>query len=376
MSAIEPRRAVHAFFMQRAVELARRGWYTTRPNPRVGCVVTQGNVVRGEGWHERAGEGHAEVRALADARDRGNDPKGATVYVTLEPCSHSGRTPPCTKALIDAGVVRVVIGAQDPNPDVDGQGIAALRDAGIEVVTGVMADTCAALNAGFNQRMACGRPRVRVKLAMSLDGRTAAADGSSRWITGDAARTDVHRLRAESGAVLTGSGTLASDDPSLNVRLPGDWAQPLRVVLDSDLAMRPAAARMLGLDGATLVATASQDAERRRALEAAGAQILDVPRSDDGLDLSRVLAALGEREINDVLVEAGPTLAGALTRARLVDEFVIYVAPLLIGADGRTLMTLSGVLSLEDAETLVFDNIEPVGADLKITARPAPSQPE
>lgn len=375
MSAIEPRRAVHAFFMQRAVELARRGWYTTRPNPRVGCVVTHANVVRGEGWHERAGEGHAEVRALDDVRARGNDPKGATVYVTLEPCSHSGRTPPCTQALIDAGVARVVIGAQDPNPAVNGQGIAALREAGIEVVTGVMAETCAALNAGFNQRMAHGRPRVRVKLAMSLDGRTAAADGRSQWITGETARDDVHRLRAEAGAVLIGRGTLAADDPSLNVRLPGVWAPPLRVVLDSDLTMR-GDARMLGLDGATLVATASDDAERRHALETAGAEFLSVPRSQQGLDLAHVLAALGEREINDVLVEAGPTLAGALTQAGLVDEFVIYVAPMLIGDSGRALMALSGALGLDQAQTLVFDNIEPMGADLKITARPALSQSE
>ncbi|KEZ77889.1 bifunctional diaminohydroxyphosphoribosylaminopyrimidine deaminase/5-amino-6-(5-phosphoribosylamino)uracil reductase RibD [Salinisphaera hydrothermalis] len=375
MSAIEPRRAVHAFFMQRAVELARRGWYTTRPNPRVGCVITQGNVVRGEGWHERAGEGHAEVRALDDARARGNDPKGATVYVTLEPCSHSGRTPPCTQALIEAGVARVVIGAQDPNPSVNGQGIEALRAAGIEVVTGIMAETCAALNAGFNRRMTHGRPRVRVKLAMSLDGRTAAADGSSQWITGDVARDDVHRLRAESGAVLIGRGTLAADDPSLNVRLPGDWMPPLRVVLDSDLTM-PAEARMLGVTGDTLVATASDDAARRRALESAGAEILTVARQDGGLDLAQVLAALAEREINDVLVEAGPTLAGALTRAGLVDEFVIYVAPMLIGDNGRALMALSGAVGLDDAQALVFDNIEPVGADLKITARPALSESE
>lgn len=375
MSAIEPRGAVHAFFMQRAVELARRGWYTTRPNPRVGCVITQANVVRGEGWHERAGEGHAEVRALEDARARGNDPKGATVYVTLEPCSHRGRTPPCTEALIEAGVARVVVGAQDPNPSVDGRGIAVLREAGIEVTTGVMAQTCAALNAGFNQRMARGRPRVRVKLAMSLDGRTAAADGSSQWITGEAARDDVHRLRAEAGAVLVGRGTLVADDPALNVRLPGDWAQPLRVVIDSDLAMG-ADARMLGLDGATLVATACKDANRRATLEAAGAEILDVARGERGLDLEYVLSALGGREINDVLVEAGPTLAGALTRGGLVDEFVIYVAPMLIGDAGRALMALPGAFALAEAPALVFDNVEPVGADLKITARPAPSQPD
>lgn len=368
MSAIEPRRAIHNFFMQRAVELARQGWYSTRPNPRVGCVITHNNVVRGEGWHERAGEGHAEVRALEDARARGNDPKGATVYVTLEPCSHSGRTAPCTQALIEAGVARVVVGAQDPNPEVDGRGIAELREAGIDVVTGVMADRCAALNAGFNQRMTSGRPRVRVKLAMSLDGRTAAADGSSQWITGEAARHDVHRLRAESGAVMIGRGTMTADDPSLNVRLEGQWAQPLRVVLDSDLAT-PAEARMFTLKGATLIATASDNAERRRELEQAGAEVVTIERDEDGLNLARVLAMLGEREINDLLVEAGPTLAGALTRAGLVDEFVIYVAPLLIGDGGRALMALAEAFGLDDARSLVFDNVEPIGADLRITAR-------
>lgn len=375
MSAIEPRRAFHTFFMQRAVELARRGWYTTRPNPRVGCVITQANVVRGEGWHERDGEDHAEVQALKDTRDRGNDPKGATAYVTLEPCNHQGRTPACTRALIAAGVARVVVGAQDPNPSVNGQGIATLREAGVEVVTGVMAESCAALNAGFNQRMGHGRPRVRVKLAMSLDGRTAAADGASQWITGEAARDDVHRLRAEAGAVLIGRGTLVADDPSLTVRLPGDWAQPLRVVLDSGLAMSTEA-RMLGLSGPTLIATASRDSQQCSALEAAGAEILPVDRAASGLDLTRVLMDLGEREINDVLVEAGPTLAGALAQAGLVDEFVIYVAPMLIGDTGRALMSLAGAIGLEDAQTLVFDNVEPVGVDLKISARPALSQAE
>lgn len=375
MSAIEPRRAIHAFFMQRAIELARRGWYTTRPNPRVGCVITHGNVVRGEGWHERAGQAHAEVRALEDTRARGHDPKGATAYVTLEPCNHTGRTPPCTQALIDAGIARVVVGATDPNPAVDGQGIAALRAAGIEVVPGVLAERCAALNAGFNLRMSAGRPRVRVKLAMSLDGRTAAADGSSQWITGEEARSDVHRLRAEAGAIMVGRGTVAADDPSLTVRLPGDWAQPLRAVLDSDLAMT-VDARMLELDGTTLVFTASADEARSRALASAGAEVVGVTRDDDGLDLARILAILGEREINDVLVEAGPKLAGALTRAGLVDEFVIYVAPMLIGDTGRALMSLAGAAGLDDARRLVFDNVEPVGADLKITARPTQIQAE
>ncbi|RJS94745.1 bifunctional diaminohydroxyphosphoribosylaminopyrimidine deaminase/5-amino-6-(5-phosphoribosylamino)uracil reductase RibD [Salinisphaera sp. Q1T1-3] len=371
MSGDDVRVRVHEMFMQRAIELARRGWYTTRPNPRVGCVIVSGNrVVRGEGWHERAGEAHAERRALDDLATRGHSAKGTTAYVTLEPCSHSGRTGPCTRALIESGVARVVVGAQDPNPVVDGRGIAALREAGIEVVTGVLAERCAALNRGFNQRMAHGRPRVRVKLAMSLDGRTAAADGSSQWISGTAAREDVHRLRAESGAVMIGRGTLAADDPSLTVRLDGDWMQPLRVVLDTRLSMSPQA-RMLEQSGETLVVTAADECEAADALEAAGARVLHAAGHDDGLDLARILSVLAEREINDVLVEAGPTLAGALARAGLVDEFVIYVAPMLIGDAGRGLMALSGAVGLDDAMHLVFDQVEPVGPDLRITARPA-----
>lgn len=364
---------VHEMFMQRAIELARRGWYTTRPNPRVGCVIVSGNVVRGEGWHERAGEAHAERRALADVAERGHSAKGTTAYVTLEPCAHTGRTTPCTRALIEAGVARVVIGAQDPNPAVDGQGIDALREAGIDVVTGVLAEHCAALNPGFNLRMTRHRPRVRVKLAMSLDGRTAAADGSSQWITGATAREDVHRLRAESGAVLVGRGTLEADDPELTVRLKGSWESPLRVVLDTRLAIG-ADARILATPGETLVMTASDDAERAGVLEDAGARVVHVGAGPGGLDLARALAVLGEREINDVLVEAGPTLAGALARAGLVDEFVIYVAPKFIGDAGRGLLSLAGVAGIDDAMALVFDGIEPVGEDLRIIARPAPRE--
>lgn len=373
MSASGMRNRVHDMFMQRAIELARRGWFTTRPNPRVGCVLVANNVVRGEGWHERAGEAHAERRALDNLRERGHEARGATAYVTLEPCSHEGRTPPCTQALIDAGVARVVIGAQDPNPAVDGRGIEALRAAGIEVVTGVLAEACAALNPGFNQRMTAGRPRVRVKMAMSLDGRTAAPDGTSQWITGETARDDGHRLRAESGVVMTGRATVAADDPSLNVRVPGDWQQPVRVVLDTELAMSPTA-RMLSLDGETWVMTAATDTARRQALDTAGATIIDVATGEGGLDLARVLALLGEREVNDVLVEAGPTLAGALTRAGLVDEFVIYVAPMLLGDGGRGLLSLAGHIGLDDATRLVFDRVEPIGPDLRINARPLPEE--
>ncbi|MBH04567.1 MAG: riboflavin biosynthesis protein RibD [Xanthomonadales bacterium] len=370
MSSDDVRIRVHEMYMQRAIELARRGWYTARPNPRVGCVIVAGSRVLGDGWHVRAGEAHAERNALADAAARGHETKGATAYVTLEPCAHTGRTPPCTQALIEAGIERVVIGAQDPNPAVDGQGIDALRAAGLEVITGVLAERCAALNAGFNQRMTGNRPRVRVKLAMSLDGRTAAVDGTSQWITGDTARDDVHRLRAESGAVLIGRGTAAADDPSLTVRLPGDWDQPLRVVLDSGLAMATHA-KMFCQPGETLIFTASDDEDKTGALEEAGARVARLDSDGSGLDLGRVLGLLAEREINDVLVEAGPTLAGALTQAGLVDEYIIYVAPQLIGDTGRGLMSLVGAVGLDDATQLVFDNVEPVGVDLKITARPS-----
>lgn len=372
MTQESTRQAMHAFYMQRAIELARRGWYTTRPNPRVGCVLVKHSAVIGEGWHERAGEAHAERRALADAAELGHDVRGATAYVTLEPCSHTGRTAPCTQGLIEAGVACVVVGAQDPNPAVDGQGIQTLRDAGIDVVAGVLAERCAALNSGFNHRMAHGRPKVRVKLAMSLDARTADANGQSQWITGEAARDDVHRLRAESGAVLIGSGTLAADDPSLTVRLPGDWMQPLRVVLDRELAMRPTA-HMLQLDGDTRLFTASTDDARHEALQTAGATIDTVPVTEaerPGLDLSAVLERLGDAEINDLLVEAGPTLAGALAKAGLVDEYVVYMAPMLIGDVGRGLMSLPGLTHLTDAHRLAFSDVQCLGHDLRIVAHP------
>lgn len=371
MSAIEPRHERHAFFMQRAIEQARHGWYTTRPNPRVGCVIVRGREVLGEGFHARAGEAHAEVRALQDVQAQGNAARGATAYVTLEPCSHHGSTPPCAQALIEAGIKRVVIGCQDPNPRVSGRGIAMLQEAGITVVTGIKEQACAELNLGFNQRMLTGRPRVCVKLAMSLDGRTAAADGRSQWITGEAARHDVHKLRAAAGAVMVGRGTLMADDPSLTVRLPGHWLQPLRVVLDSRLQMTPAAG-MLTCPGQTLVATTSTDAAAHHALTTAGAEVVTLKHREGGMDLTALLDQLGQREINDVLVEAGPTLAGALTRAGLVDAFVIYMAPMLIGQGGRALMQLSETAGLDEARRLVFDDVVPVGEDLRITARVPP----
>lgn len=356
--------------MARAVELARNGWYTTAPNPRVGCVLVRDGAVIGQGWHERAGRAHAEVRALADAAEHGADTRGACAFVTLEPCSHHGRTPPCADRLVEAGISRVVLGARDPNPRVDGQGIERLRNAGIEVVTGIETAASEALNPGFNQRMRSGRPRVRVKLAMTLDGRTAAANGESQWITGGAARDDVHRLRAESGAVLVGSATVLADDPSLSVRLTGEWPQPMRVVVDSRLRTPPGA-RMFALPGTTRLYTSARGSEpARQALARAGAVIEQVDACPGGLKLDQVLDGLAALSINDVLVEAGPTLAGALAAESLVDEFVIYMAPQLLGGSGRGLLTLPGARSLADRIGLVIDDIRPLGDDWRISARP------
>lgn len=260
-------------YMTRALELARRGLYTTHPNPRVGCVLVKEGAIVGEGWHVRAGESHAEVLALQQAGDRA---RGAAVYVTLEPCAHQGRTPPCSEALIRAGVSRVIAAVRDPDPRVAGKGLARLQDAGIETQTGLLAEEARALNAGFFQRLDARRPWVRLKLAMSLDGRTALASGQSHWITGEAARRDVQYWRAQSSAVLTGIGTVLADNPRLNVRLSGDWRQPVRVVLDTRLRISPDA-RLLGLPGETRIFTASGDAAAIARLTAAGALVEQVP---------------------------------------------------------------------------------------------------
>nr|WP_255416752.1 bifunctional diaminohydroxyphosphoribosylaminopyrimidine deaminase/5-amino-6-(5-phosphoribosylamino)uracil reductase RibD [Thiohalobacter thiocyanaticus] len=356
-------------FMSRALQLARRGLYTTDPNPRVGCVVVRDGRIVGEGWHERAGGPHAEVHALRAAGERA---RGATAYVTLEPCSHHGRTPPCSEALIEAGVGRVVAGMEDPNPRVAGQGLARLEASGIATEAGVLAAESAALNPGFIQRMRSGRPFVRCKLAMSLDGRTALASGESQWITGPAARADVHRLRARSSAILTGSGTLLGDDPSLTARIEGlDGSavlQPLRVVLDTRL-VTPPSAKLLALPGHTLVLTGSDDSGRRRALEAAGAEVAVLPVRDDRLDPVDVLTLLGQREINEVMLEAGPTLAGAVLRAGLVDELVIYLAPHLLGDQARGLFHLPGLDTMADRVALTIEDIRAVGPDWRIRAR-------
>lgn len=358
-------------YMMQALSLARKGHYSCRPNPRVGCVlVSNGGVVVGEGWHERAGLGHAEVNALQQAGDKA---QAATAYVTLEPCCHHGRTPPCTEALVSAGIQRVVIAMQDPNPQVAGKGIQFLRAAGLDVVEGVLSAEAAALNQGFIKRMRTGRPFVRSKLAMSLDGRTAMSSGESQWITGDAARQDVQRLRAASDAIMTGIGTVLADDPSLNVRddvlakqIPN---QPLRVIMDSSLRL-PATAKMLNLPGDTLVIAAQDKLEKKDVLEKAGAKVLFYPNITAQVDLQQTLAYLATQEVNEVLLEAGPSLNGAMLQQGLIDELVIYLAPHLMGNGARGLFDLPGLELMQDRFKLQIKDIRAIGQDWRITAYP------
>lgn len=357
-----------AHWMRRALALAEGGRYTAAPNPLVGCVLVRDNAVVGEGYHRRAGERHAEVSALLEAGPRAG---GATAYVTLEPCAHHGRTPPCAEALIGAGVGRVVAAMQDPNPRVAGRGLACLREAGIDVECGLLSDRAAALNPGFIKRMQTGLPYVRVKMAQSLDGRSALADGTSRWLTGPAARADVQLWRARSQAIVTGIGTVLADDPQLTVRLPQVASQPLRVVLDSGLAMPPQA-RLLGEPGSTLVATRSADAQRAAALAAAGAQIVTLPAGAGGIDLGVLLDELGRRQCNEVLVEAGPRLAGAFLAAGLADELVVYIAPHLLGHGARPVFELPPVLHMDARLDLEPLDVLSFGPDLRLRLRPSP----
>ena len=359
--------------MRRALELAQRGLYTTDPNPRVGCVLVRDGQVLGDGWHERAGEAHAEVNAL---RAAAGPAAGATAYVTLEPCAHTGRTPPCVQALIGARVARVVYASADPNPLVNGAGAAALRAAGIDTLGEVLEQEARALNPGFFKRMHTGLPWVRVKLGASLDGRTALANGASRWVTGPAARQDAQRFRARSSVVLTGSGTVLADDPALNVRIDGATRQPLRVVLDSELRVPPQA-RMFDREGPALVFTASDDGARRAELTRRGVRVETVARAaQGGLELDAVLRRLGELEANEVWVEAGARLAGALLQSRLVDEFIVYLAPSLLGPTARALVELPPISQLEQRMRLEFSECKPIGPDLRLTAVPvAPVAP-
>jgi diaminohydroxyphosphoribosylaminopyrimidine deaminase/5-amino-6-(5-phosphoribosylamino)uracil reductase len=359
--------AVDAGHMARALELARAGLHTTHPNPRVGCVIVRDGTVVGEGFHERAGGPHAEIAALAQAGERA---RGADVYVTLEPCCHTGRTGPCTEALKAAGVGRVIAAMQDPNPQVAGQGLAALRAAGIAAEAGLQAEEATALNRGFVSRMTRGRPFVTLKLAMSLDGRTAMGSGESRWITGDAARADAHRLRAEAGAVMTSVDTVLADDPELTVRLVPTARQPDRIVLDTQLRA-PLDARVWDGAARRIAITVRPPADRVEALRARGVEVALVATTRDSrVDLAAALATLGRMAINEVLVESGPRLAGALFQARLVDELVLYVAPSLLGSDARALAQMPGLDRLDQRVRMRFTDTRQVGADLRITAVP------
>jgi diaminohydroxyphosphoribosylaminopyrimidine deaminase/5-amino-6-(5-phosphoribosylamino)uracil reductase len=418
------------FAMARALALAARGLETTDPNPRVGCVVARGDRVIGEGWHERAGEAHAEVAAIAAVRAAGAQTAGATAYVTLEPCSHYGRTPPCVNALIAAQFARVVFAVQDPNPLVAGRGAEALRNAGIVVQSGLMEAEAAELNVGFMKRMKSGRPWVRVKLAMSLDGRTALANGASQWITGEAAREDVQHWRARSSAIMTGVGTVLADDPRLNVRLaaevPGQHRrQPMRVVLDSSLHT-PSDARLFSGGGEVVILTAESAGDgagsgagaapgigasgsgagvrrahemspptlhvvrpttsratqrddsgaedgythRRAALANSGARVEELPASGGRVDLAAALDRLGQLQVNELLVEAGPTLAGELLAQSRVDELLLYIAPKILGPQARPLVDIPELRDLAQAPGFALLDAERFGDDLRLRLRP------
>jgi diaminohydroxyphosphoribosylaminopyrimidine deaminase/5-amino-6-(5-phosphoribosylamino)uracil reductase len=353
--------------MAEALRLAERGLFTTDPNPRVGCVLAHGDAVVGRGFHERAGAPHAEAHAL---REAGHRARGATAYVTLEPCAHHGRTPPCADALLAAGVARVVAAVGDPFHAVDGRGFERLRAAGIAVTLGLLEGPAREINRGFLMRVEHGRPWVRVKLAMSLDGRTALADGRSQWITGEAARADNMHWRARSSAIMTGIGTVLADDPHLTVRLPGDeaFAAPLRVVLDSRLRV-PAAARVLDGAAPTLVACAPECVAGSHGVDAA--RVLSVPHHATGLGLAVLLAELAQRGVNEVHVEAGSTLAGAFAHAGLVDEVLLYVNPSFLGDDARPLLALPPLRALADRARWSIHDLRQVGADLRLLLRPA-----
>ena len=370
------------FLMAQAIALAKKGWYTTHPNPRVGCVLVRDEQVIARGWHQFAGQGHAEVNALADLERNKQSAKGATAYVTLEPCSHFGRTPPCSNALIEAGIARVVVAMADPNPLVAGKGIKRLQEHGLEVRVGVLEAEARALNPGFIQRMETGKPLLRCKMAMSLDGRTAMASGESQWITSTQARADVQRLRGESSAVLTGIGTVLADNPSMNVRdkrfadMDSErLRQPDRVIMDSQLKILPEA-KILHQEGLSVICTAK--ASRRQtqkipALEQQGVLIeyleTEIIAGREVLSASSLMAVLAQHQYNEVLLEAGATLGGSLLQAGVVDELVIYMAPHLMGSEARGLFNIPGLDKMADRIELDIKDIRAVGSDFRITAK-------
>ena len=352
-------------YMARALELAERGLYTTTPNPRVGCVLVRDGKTVGEGWHERAGSPHAEVNALAAA---GAAAKGATAYVSLEPCSHHGRTPPCAGALVAARVARVVGAMQDPNPEVAGRGYAALKQSGVTVESGLMEDEARELNIGFVTRMTRGRPWIRMKIAASLDGKTALDNGSSQWITGAAARRDGHAWRARACGVLTGAGTVRDDNPRLTVREVETPRQPLRIVVDSRLET-PVSARVL--EGGALIAAAVNDNARIEALRSRGAEVVVLPNASGKVELGALMGELGRRAMNEIHVEAGYRLNGSLLREGLVDELLIYLAPSFIGDRARGMFELPALESLTARRPLQVREVRMIESDIRVIARPA-----
>ena len=350
--------------MAEALRLAEKGLFTATPNPRVGCVIVRDGQAVGAGWHEKAGGPHAEVLAL---RAAGARTRGATAYVTLEPCSHHGRTPPCVDALIEAGIARVVAAMQDPNPSVAGSGYARLRAAGIEVESGLMQNEAHALNIGFVARMSRGRPWVRMKIAASLDGKTALANGQSRWITGPEARRDGHAWRARACAVLTGIGTVRDDDPQLNVREVETTRQPLKVVVDSRLQL-PLSAKLLA-SGKVLVAAAVEDKAAIAALRAQGAEVVVLPNARGKVELAELMRELARRELNEVHVEAGHKLNGSLLAAGMVDELLIYLAPSILGDSASGMFSLPELTDLAQKRLVQFTDVQTMGSDLRILAR-------
>ncbi len=362
MPAADRFSAADPIHMARALQLAERGLYTTSPNPRVGCVIVNDGRVVGEGWHQRAGTPHAEINALHAAGDAA---RGATAYITLEPCSHHGRTPPCAEALINADVARVVAAMNDPNPLVAGGGISMLTLAGIQAEVGLMEAAARALNPGFISRMTRQRPWVRLKTASTLDGRTALANGASQWITGAAARADVQRLRARACAILTGSGTVLADNPKMNVRDFDIGRQPLRVVVDSVLRT-PADAAILP----ALIACHHAEPGARAALEQAGAKVVELPGADGRIDLAALLTLLSHRGVNELHVEAGAALNGALLAGGWVDEWVAYMAPMAVGDDARGLFAQPALTTLADASRFSVSDLRQIGGDLRLTLLP------
>lgn len=360
--------------MQQALALAARGMFTTTPNPRVGCVLIKDRQVIGQGFTQPAGQDHAEIQAIKDATARGIDPAGATAYVTLEPCSHFGRTPPCADALVRAGIARVVAAMEDPNPAVSGRGLERLRQAGIDVRCGLLEKEARDLNIGFVSRMTRGLPWVRVKVAASLDGGTALHDGTSQWITGQAARDDGHVWRARACAILTGIGTVRDDDPQLTVRAIDTPRQPQRILVDSRLEVRLDARILAAGTGdqarPVIVFCAADDAPKRKALEALGVEVVVLPNAQGKVELPRMIETLGQRGINELHVEAGFKLNGSLIRERCADELLVYLAPRLLG-DAQGMFNLPPLASLNDAPAFRWHEVRQIGDDLRLLARRA-----